>query len=342
MDSLTQATLGAAVAEAGLGKSLGRKAALWGLFLGTLPDLDILVYPLLDNTAQLSWHRGLSHSLLAMLVMAPLCGYLLNKIHQSKAPPQRASWTCFWIFFTHVLIDCFTVYGTQIFEPFSSLRVGFNNFFIIDPLFTLPLLFGTVGAVILHKNPIWRFRLNTLGLAISSVYVLWSFTAKAMIHQRFNAELQRQGIEVTRHMTHATAFNTLLWRSLSEGPDGYWIGYASLLDSEDDVVFRFVPRKAELIAPIKETRGVQQLLWFSQDFYMARVRDGKLTFSDLRFGEFPLPGGDITTFFTWQLEPAGDDVSIRQTRGDRPEGSMQKIWNRMLGDRSDELNSEVN
>ncbi len=333
MDSITQATLGAAVAEAGLGKSLGRKAALWGLFLGTLPDLDILIYPLLDPASQLSWHRGLSHSLLAMLLLSPLCGWLLNKIHQDKAPPKRASWTCFWIFFTHVLIDCFTVYGTQIFEPFSSMRVGFNNFFIIDPLFTLPLLFGVIVALILHKHPVWRFRANTLGLILSCIYVLWSFTAKAIITNRFNAELERQGITTSRQMTHPTAFNTLLWRSLSETEDGYWVGYASLLDQSSEVKFEFIPRKAALIAPVKETRSVDRLLWFSEGYYMAAEQNGKLTFSDLRFGEFQLPDGTITTFFTWVLEPAGEGVHIYQIRADRPEGTLRKIWQRMLGER---------
>ncbi|MEM6883466.1 MAG: metal-dependent hydrolase [Verrucomicrobiota bacterium] len=330
MDSITQATLGAAVAEAGMGKSLGRKAALWGLLLGTLPDLDILIYPLLDPAAQLGWHRGLSHSLLAMLVMSPLCGWLLHKKYQDKAPPVRASWTCFWIFLTHVLIDCFTVYGTQIFEPFSDMRIGFNNFFIIDPLFTLPILVGVVAAVILYQNPVWRFRANTLGLVISSIYVMWSFSAKAIITSRFSNELERQGIEITRQMTHPTAFNTLLWRSLSEAENGYWVGYASLLDRTPEVAFKFIPRQAELISPLYDTRSVDRLLWFSEGYFMAAKRKGQLTFSDLRFGEFQLADGNITTFFTWVLEPTAEDVKIQQIRADRPDGTLKQIWNRML------------
>ena len=44
MDSLTQAALGGAVGYAVLGNKVGRKAALWGAILGTLPDLDVF-YP---------------------------------------------------------------------------------------------------------------------------------------------------------------------------------------------------------------------------------------------------------------------------------------------------------
>jgi len=59
VDSITQAALGAAVAEAGMGgRRLGNKAILWGVALGTLPDLDVVVYPWLDHIERLEWHRG--------------------------------------------------------------------------------------------------------------------------------------------------------------------------------------------------------------------------------------------------------------------------------------------
>ena len=43
-----------------------------------------------------------------------------------------------------ILIDLLTTYGTQIFEPISNTHVAWNVLFIIDPLFTLPLLAGVV------------------------------------------------------------------------------------------------------------------------------------------------------------------------------------------------------
>ncbi|NBW94975.1 MAG: metal-dependent hydrolase, partial [Bacteroidetes bacterium] len=42
MDSLTQIALGAAVGEATVGRKAGKKGALWGAALGTLPDLDVV------------------------------------------------------------------------------------------------------------------------------------------------------------------------------------------------------------------------------------------------------------------------------------------------------------
>ena len=43
MDSLTQAVLGGAVGYAVLGRKVGRKAAIYGAILGTLPDLDVFL-----------------------------------------------------------------------------------------------------------------------------------------------------------------------------------------------------------------------------------------------------------------------------------------------------------
>ena len=44
MDSLTQATLGAAIGQALLGKKIGGKAAILGAVVATIPDLDVALY----------------------------------------------------------------------------------------------------------------------------------------------------------------------------------------------------------------------------------------------------------------------------------------------------------
>ncbi|MBT8189978.1 MAG: metal-dependent hydrolase, partial [Bacteroidia bacterium] len=33
----------------------------------------------------------------------------------------------FWGLFTHIILDCFTMYGTQVFAPFSDYRVAFST-----------------------------------------------------------------------------------------------------------------------------------------------------------------------------------------------------------------------
>jgi inner membrane protein len=147
VDSITQAALGGVVGELVLGRKLGWKGMAWGLFFGTLPDLDILVYPWLDQAEKLRWHRGISHSIAMMLVASFTFAKPLSLLHRKKGvSAKRAGWFVFLAWSTHVLIDVFTSYGTQVFEPFSDQRVAWSNIFIIDLFFTLPLFIGRGSA----------------------------------------------------------------------------------------------------------------------------------------------------------------------------------------------------
>ena len=102
-----------------LGKKLGWKGAAWGAFFGTLPDLDILAYPFLSEAGRIQWHRGVSHSILVMVLASFILAKPLSLLHEEKGVTAwRAGWMVFWVWSTHVLIDCFTTYGTQVYEPF--------------------------------------------------------------------------------------------------------------------------------------------------------------------------------------------------------------------------------
>ncbi len=81
MDSLTQIVLGAAVAEATLGKKVGNKALLWGGIAGTIPDLDVIYIKLIGGGAieEIVLHRGISHSITFAILMAPLLGSIANR-----------------------------------------------------------------------------------------------------------------------------------------------------------------------------------------------------------------------------------------------------------------------
>ncbi|XOT98672.1 metal-dependent hydrolase, partial [Alcaligenes pakistanensis] len=44
---------------------------------------------------------------------------------------------------THPLLDAFTSYGTQLLWPLAATPATWSSIFIIDPLYTLPLLIAT-------------------------------------------------------------------------------------------------------------------------------------------------------------------------------------------------------
>lgn len=84
MDSIMQAALGAAVGHICLQDKLGRKALIAGAMLGTLPDLDVVIYPFLDQVQRIYWHRGESHSVWFLMLGSIGIGWLLSRRYREK------------------------------------------------------------------------------------------------------------------------------------------------------------------------------------------------------------------------------------------------------------------
>lgn len=351
MDSITQAALGAAVAYGCWHRQVGRRALPWGLALGTLPDLDILVFPWLDAVNRLVFHRGESHAIWAMVLGALLFAPLLVCIHKYPTPPReplrfREAFIGVWLIFaSHVLIDVFTVYGTQLLAPFTRYGFGLNNLFIIDPLYTAPLVLGVLLAAVL-RTPRARHLANVAGLAFSTLYVAWSFVAQTRAAMVFSAELARQGHVVApgRAITSATPLNTMLWRHLAEVEGGFLIGYWSWLDADTTVTFDFVPRDAEAVAAVRDSRAFQTVEWFSQGFWaVLETNDGAARVTDLRFAEIR-PGPNSTpsewsSAFAWSFPVApepGEDIPLVQVPADYGSrgAGFSDVWRRLKGDRS--------
>src|SRR5690625_7449008 len=74
-----------------------------------MPDLDILAAPLLDEAAQLRFHRGFTHSFLFSILSSPLIGWGVHKFHKIDG---TTVWMWIrlelWVHVTHVLIDLYS------------------------------------------------------------------------------------------------------------------------------------------------------------------------------------------------------------------------------------------
>ena len=285
MDSLTQIVLGAAVGEIALGKKVGRKAALYGAVLGTLPDLDVLwVKNAVDSFTE---HRSFSHSLLVLLVVSPLFAWVLQRWHPIGLNQQRISFRYFLVsvylvLATHALLDWFTVYGTQLFWPLSKFPFGLGSIFIIDPLYTVPFLLLLLITIVSRKRaPI------ILGFALSCSYLVWSLVAQAIQSEHFQSGLQQQGIDTSQSLTLPTPLNTLLWKNITMVEGGYWVSFRSVFDSKGTPLqSEFFRSQEKIIEPIQDSAAVQKLVFFTKGFYQIIERDGEVWLSDLRMGGF--------------------------------------------------------
>jgi inner membrane protein len=284
MDSISQIALGATVAEVAIGKKAGNKAILWGAVFGTLPDLDVVLNVFFDEVSMLGIHRGFSHSIFFIALFSPLFGWLLNKIHP-KIELNRSnwSWMVFWVMLTHVLLDSFTVYGTQIFSPFTNYPVGLNSIFIIDPVYTLPLLFGIFITLFL-KNKSTRSKLNKFTLFFSSFYLVLSLIFKLYTMSVIKENLEIQNIKYEKLITMPTPVNIFMYSAIALEGDKMYVGQYSVFDRNKSIEFKELYRNSDLIEKYKDSRAIKKLLWFSRGYYQIWENEGELYFSDLRFG----------------------------------------------------------
>ncbi len=344
MDSITQAALGAAVGELLLGKRLGNRAMAWGALFGTLPDLDVVIHPFLDTAAELWWHRGPSHSLFVMVLASWGLAKPLSKWwKREKVTPALAGWFVFAVWCTHVLIDCFTVYGTSVLWPFSAVRVGFNHLFIIDFFYMLPLLVSLVWVAFLRekKQIAKRRRIGRWGLGLSTGYALLSVGLKFVASAGFDADLERREVTFERRMEAPTPFNILLWRSVVDRGDEFWVGYRTVFERHDTPVrWTIYPRAAETLAGLENEREVMAVKKFSDGWWIARKHKKGVWMGDMRFGESREWGAkktmvDSRLMFSWIMSPTEEGDRLRQLRPDvRNAGeTLRRKGRRIIGDR---------
>lgn len=285
MDSITQAALGAAVGEALLGKKIGYRAAAWGAVLGTFPDLDILINPFVDSVTELRSHRGFTHSITFVVLCSPLFGWLLNKVHE-KFMLGWLPWTklAFGVFLTHILIDLPTTYGTQIFFPFSNTPHALDSIFIIDPLYTLPLLTGLILSLILKRSSNIQALTNYAGLTISALYLVWGLGIKAHVSSVFSSSFEHHYGYYEELKTMPNGPTTFFWSGYAIKNDTVYVSVYSIFDHNKKLQFEPIPRNSHLIIDIKQDRATKALLWFSRGYYSVQNKNERLLFYDLRFG----------------------------------------------------------
>lgn len=285
MDSLTQLVLGAATGEAVLGKKLGNKAVLWGAAAGTLPDLDVIPGMFFDTPDRLLFHRGFSHSLAFVVLATLIFTWLFSRFYKSKGISKK-QWAWFFglIFFVSALIDAFTTYGTQLLWPWKH-RFEFNTIFVVDPIFTLPLLITTIWLVFYNKNSQTRKRINRTGLIISAVYLALTVVNKQFIDTIFRKSLERQNINYVDFRTNPTPMNQVLWSAVVKTEDGFYTGYYSYFDPDQNIRFEFEPQNRELISPVEFYKPVEKILRFTKGYFTVEKKDEGFLINDLRFGQ---------------------------------------------------------
>lgn len=321
MDSFTQIVLGAACGEAVLGKKIGNKALLFGAIGGTIPDLDVFIGGLLYNNEiqAMVFHRGFMHSIFFSILGTFVFGWLFFKIYNTgkrKRSTSLRDWQklFFWSLLTHPILDCFTPYGTELFNPFSNYRVAFNNIAVVDPLYTTPFFICLIVLMFYERNkPKRRFWLK-LGIGLSSAYMLFTLGNKIYINSIFENSFEESEIKVKRFRAQPTIFNTILWYGVAETNDKFYLGFYSHLDKTNRITDWKIIDKKDSLLPMND-RNLETLAQFSDDYYhILSTEDNNLFYyKDLRY---PLqnPADKNSSLFSFKVFQENGRWDIKNNR----------------------------
>ncbi len=251
---------------------------------------------------------------------------------------SRKEWILFFFItvFSHPVLDCFNVYGTQLFQPFNDHRVSFDNISVADPAFSIWLLLGIFIASLLPKLSKARRIVNWTGIGISMAYMCFTFYHKAVFNQLFTDSLRKQNIEHQRFMSGPAILTNSLWLGVAEGDTAFYHGYYTFYDDDRWVkTFNIIPKHHELLAAYENDRTLKILKWFSKGYYnVIRRRDGRLQYNDLRYGSFREGFQDENDYvFKFILEQKDGKLDAEQSReGRKIDGEeFGKYWDRVRG-----------
>ncbi|MBN8679828.1 MAG: metal-dependent hydrolase [Chitinophagales bacterium] len=194
----------------------------------------------------------------------------------------------FWSIFTHPILDCFTSWGTQIFQPFDDLRVQWCTVSVVDPVATLPFLVMLVVASLIHRTKPARTWWNMAGLVWFCGYLLlYTIWHKKQVNDLFEASLKSQNISYQRYYTNPTIFNNIVWSGVAEGDTAFYFGQYGFHDCKRAFSpISVIPKNHDLLKQVpSDSRAAKFLRWFSDGYFnVTPYRGDTLQVNDLRFG----------------------------------------------------------
>lgn len=278
----------------------------------------------------MTWHRAASHSLFILPIVGWLIWLALRRLWRPVREAPRA-----WLFgiqlalVTHPILDAFTIYGTQLWWPLRPAPAMGGSLFIIDPLYTLPLLVACVVTALNRSR-----RAVAIGLALSTAYIGWSLAAQTRVDRLAARDLAPLGLVNAPRFVTPAPLNTLLWRVVALTPDGYVEGYHSLVADKHPIRFRSLAGDSAAFSAVADFPAVRELLWFNRGFMKAEQRDKRLVLSDLRMGAEP---DYVFRFAVAAKDASGAWREIRPEAAAWPSAAsrVQGVWSRLWHEPAD-------
>lgn len=247
MDSITQFALGAVIGQIIGGRRYGIKAWLVGGLLGTIPDLDVFVWPVLHSHSEFDatlFHRSYSHSFFWQTVASFGVAAIARRLWP-KLSYRKRRWMVWLGFITHSILDLGTSYGLPIWMPFSMDGASTHHISIIDPLYTVPLLIGLFGSWIGIRRSRGR-RALIIWTGVATAYFGLTIATKVYIHHSITNHLPAAA---TSHMETPELANTILRKVIAQDDQNYYLTRYNVLYDHPRQLTRFTIPKNNHLRP---------------------------------------------------------------------------------------------
>ena len=338
MDPVTQGVVGLSASQLVSKRNERLMAAALGVISGMAADLDVLIKSSHDPLLFLEYHRHFTHALVFIPFGALLCAVVARFIFNKWFAGNQLSFARTYLFClagyaTHALLDACTTYGTQLFWPFSDMRVAWNNVSVIDPLFTVPLIIFMVLTLRLNSARLAWFAaiyaVSYLGLG-----VVQNKRAVAIAHELANSR-GHYSVEISAKPSFA---NLIVWKSVYQHQGRYYVdAIRILLDKKIYPGSSVAKLKLDQHFPwlekgSQQAKDVERFRWFSNQYLSVDPQDSNRII-DVRYSMIPnrldgmwgivlSPTADINDHVEWTSSRRGG----RQARS-----SAKQLWAMIKG-----------
>jgi len=337
MDPLSQGIVGMTASQVVSNRKEIVLASFLGFFSGMAADLDIFIRSDHDPLLFLEFHRQFTHSIVFMpiggLICATVFWYLINAV----AKRHTLTFARTYLFSTagyatHGLLDACTSYGTQLFWPFSDQRVAWNNISIIDPLFTLPLLFITAIALLRRSR-----KLAALGAGYALIYLSLGLVQEHRAMTMAKQLATSRGHNAIDLSVKPSFMNLIVWKSIYEYDGRYYVDAIRVLEGSSFIEGDSTPKldiKRDfpwLDETSQQATDITRFQWFSAQ-HVALDPQNPNRIIDMRYSMLP---NKLDGLWGIVLDPSASQTehvkwTTNRNNQDR-QRNVEELWSMLLG-----------
>lgn len=326
MDNLTHTLTGIAISQAGLNRKT-RFATLTLILTANAPDIDVIA-GLKGGITYLKYHRGITHSLPGICVLAVLIWALVSWLGKKASPKPHLTINDRWLLLaaflgtaSHLLLDFTNGYGVRPLLPFSGKWFAWDIMPIIDPVLlailfvglAIPWLLRVVSEEVGARKP--RGRAGAV-FCLCGMITLWG--VRDVAHRRALSILDSHTFDGENPgkfsaLPHAT--NPFTWTGVVDTEGSIHVVRVNSLDANSDPEALATFEKPQMSAPLQAamaTRSGRIFLDFAR-FPWAQVDENDqgytVSLTDLRFDR----GSPQTLGFTLEVELDKNLSSLSET-----------------------------